>query len=57
MKKERISFFILFFEIAVIIYLHSAKNHQAEGSKLLSDKKTSTNSAYHLKALTMTDVK
>jgi hypothetical protein len=57
MKKERISFYILFIEIAAIILLHSAKNQHAEGSKLLSDKKTAANSAYHLKALTITEVK
>jgi hypothetical protein len=57
MKKERISFFVLFVEIAAIILLHSAKNHHAEGNKLFSDKKTAANSAYQLKALTITEVK
>jgi len=52
MKKERLSFFILFIEIAAIAFLHSAKNRQVEGGKLLGDKKTPATASYQLKALT-----
>lgn len=57
MKKERLSFFILFVEIAAIVLLHSAKNRQTEGSQMLGDKKTAVTASYHLKALTVTTVK
>ncbi|MBO9201362.1 MULTISPECIES: hypothetical protein [Niastella] len=57
MKKEKLSFLILFVEIAAIVFLHSAKNHQADGSKMLSAKKAVVGSPYQLKALTLTKVK
>jgi hypothetical protein len=57
MKKERLSFLILFVEIAAIVLLHSAKNHTSEGSRMLGDKKTAAASSYQLKALTITKVK
>lgn len=57
MKKEKLSFFILFVEIAAIVLLHSAKDRQPEGSEVLGDRKTAVNTSYHLKALTVTKVK
>ncbi len=58
MKKERLSFFILFVEIAAIILLHSAKNREAEGRNMASAKKAAvTAPSYQLKALTVTKVK
>ena len=57
MKKEKFSFLILFVEIAAIVFLHSAKNRQTEGSNLISAKKAVVSSAYQLKALTLTKVK
>jgi hypothetical protein len=57
MKKERLSFFILFVEIAAIILLHSAKNRQTESSRLFGDKKTAVTASYQFKALTLTKVK
>ena len=57
MKKERLSFFILFIEIAAIVFLHSAKTRQVDGGKILGDKKTAVTASYHLKALTITKVK
>lgn len=57
MKKEKLSFFILFVEIAAIVLLHSAKDRQSEGSKMLGDRQTAVNKSYHLKALTVTKVK
>jgi hypothetical protein len=57
MKKERLSFFILFIEIAAIVFLHSAKTRQVDGSKILGDKKTAVTASYQLKALIVTKVK
>jgi hypothetical protein len=57
MKKERLSFLILFVEIAAIVLLHSAKNHQPEGSKILGDKRSAHTASYQLKALTVAKVK
>ena len=57
MKKERLSFFILFIEIAAIVFLHSAKTRPGDGSKILGDKKTAVTASYQLKALTVTKVK
>ncbi|WP_165760280.1 hypothetical protein [Niastella populi] len=58
MKKERFSFFILFVEIAAIIFLHSAKNREAEGKGVASSKKAAvTSPSYQLKALSFTKVK
>jgi hypothetical protein len=57
MKKERLSFLILFVEIAAIAFLHSAKNRQTEGSKMIGDKKTAVTAPYQLKALTLTNLK
>ena len=57
MKKERLSFFILFIEIAAIVFLHSAKTRQVDGGKILGDKKTAVTASYQLKALTITKVK
>jgi hypothetical protein len=58
MKKERYSFFILFVEIAAIVFLHSAKNREAEGKNMASAKKAAvTAPSYHLKALSYTKVK
>jgi hypothetical protein len=58
MKKERFSFFILFIEIAAIVFLHSAKNREAEGQRMASAKKAAvTAPSYQLKALTFTKVK
>lgn len=57
MKKEGLSFFILFVEIAAIVLLHSAKNRQTESSKLFGDKKTAVTASYQFKALTLTKVK
>ncbi len=57
MKKEKLSFLILFVEIAAIVFLHSAKNHQTDGSKMLSAKKATVGSAYQLKAFGLTKVK
>ncbi|SEP48872.1 hypothetical protein [Niastella yeongjuensis] len=54
MKKEKLSFLILFVEIAAIVFLHSAKNHQADGRKVLSVKKTAVGTSYQLKALGLT---
>jgi hypothetical protein len=57
MKKEKFSFLILFIEVAAIVFLHSAKNHQPDSTKLLSAKKSIVGSPYQLKALTLTKVK
>jgi hypothetical protein len=57
MKKERLSFFILFIEIAAIVLLHSAKNRQTEGSVLLGDKKTAGTASYQFKGFSLTKVK
>lgn len=58
MKKERLSFFILFIEIAAIVLLHSAKNRQSEGEKrLYGAKKATTETPSQLKGLTLTKVK
>jgi hypothetical protein len=58
MKKEKLSFLILFVEVAAIVFLHSAKNQQADGSsKMLGAKKAAVGTTYQLKALTLTKVK
>ena len=58
MKKERFSFFILFVEIAAIIFLHSAKNKEAEGRNMATAKKAAvTAPAYQLSTLSLTKVK
>ena len=57
MKKEKLSFLILFVEVAAIVFLHSAKNHQTDSNKMLSAKKSVVGSPYQLKALTLTKVK
>jgi hypothetical protein len=57
MKKEKLSFLILFVEVAAIVFLHSAKNHQDDGSKMLSAKKAAVGMPYQLKALGLTKVK
>ena len=57
MKKEKFIFLILFVEIAAIVFLHSAKNHQPDSTKMLSAKKSVAGSPYQLKALTLTKVK
>ena len=58
MKKERFSFFILFVEIAAIVFLHSAKNRDAEAKNMASVKRAAvTVTTYQLKALSLTKVK
>jgi hypothetical protein len=57
MKKERFSFFILFIEIAAIVFLHSAKNKEAEDKNVVSAKKAAVAAPYQLKALSLTKVK
>jgi hypothetical protein len=57
MKKERYSFFILFVEIAAIVFLHSAKSRQETGSKAFSERKPIVTAPYQLKALSFTQVK
>jgi hypothetical protein len=58
MKKERLSFFILFVEIVAIIFLHSAKNKDAEGKPMASAKKAAvTAPSYQLNAFTFIKVK
>lgn len=57
MKKERLSFLILFVEIAAIVLLHSSKNQNTEGSNLVGNKKTAVTASYQLKALTVTKIK
>ena len=57
MKKERLSFFILFIEIAAIVLLHTAKNKQTDNAKLIGERKNVASAVYQLKALTLTKVK
>jgi hypothetical protein len=57
MKKEKLSFFILFIEIAAIVLLHSAKTRPVDGGKMLGVKKTAVTASYQLNALTVTKVK
>jgi hypothetical protein len=57
MKKERFSFFILFFEIAAIVFLHSAKNKDTERKNMASSKKADVTASAQLKALSLTKVK
>ncbi|WP_207513181.1 hypothetical protein [Longitalea luteola] len=53
MKKERLSFLILFVEIAAIVFLHSAKNRQSASEKALyGAKKAATTNT-----LTLTKIK
>lgn len=58
MKKERFSFFILFVEIAAIVFLHTAKNKQIDNAKLIGERKTAASASYQLKlkAVTLTKV-
>ena len=58
MKKERFSFFILFVEIAAIVFLHTAKNKQTDNAKLIGARKNvaSAAAAYQLRTLTLTKV-
>jgi hypothetical protein len=57
MKKERISFLILFVEIAAIVLLHSAKSRHAEYSKTDNSRKTTIAAPYQLKTLTLSKLK
>jgi hypothetical protein len=57
MKKERFSFYILFFEIAAIVFLHSAKNKDTERKNMASNKKAAVTASAQLKALSLTKVK
>jgi hypothetical protein len=58
MKKERFSFFILLVEIVAIVFLHSAKNREAEGRQVASAKKAAvTAPSYQLNTITLTKVK
>jgi hypothetical protein len=54
MKKERLSFLILFVEIAAIVLLHSAKSrHEAGYSKTDNSRKTTIAAPYQLKTLSL----
>ena len=57
MKKERYSFFILFIEIAAIVFLHSAKSKQETGTKSFAEKRPVVSTPYQLKALSLTQIK
>ena len=60
MKKERFSFFILFVEIAAIIFLHSTRNRGEEGPQVAGaggKKAAVTASSVQLNALSYTRVK
>ena len=50
MKKERFSFIILFIEIAAIVFLHSAKNKEAESRNMASAKKATVTATYQFKS-------
>jgi hypothetical protein len=57
MKKERLSFIILFIEIAAIVFLHSAKNKDTEAKNMASAKRAAvTVTSYQLRALTLSKV-
>jgi len=57
MKKERYSFFILFVEIAAIVFLHSAKSKQETDNKAFAEKKPVVTTPYQLKVLSLTQIK
>jgi hypothetical protein len=57
MKKERFSFFILFVEIAAIVFLHTAKNKQTDNVKLIGERKSVASTVYQLKTFTLTKVR
>jgi len=57
MKKERLSFLILFVEIAAIVLLHSAKSRHAEYSKADNSRKSTIAAPYQLKTLTLSKLK
>lgn len=57
MKKERFSFFILFFEIAAIVFLHSAKNRDTERKNTASNRKANITASAQFKTLSLTKVK
>lgn len=56
MKKERFSFFVLFVEIAAIVFLHSAKNKDTERKHMASNHKAGVTAAAQFKALSLTKV-
>jgi len=56
MKKERLSFLILFVEIAAIVLLHSAKSRHADYSKNDS-RKTTIAAPYQLKTITLSKLR
>jgi len=57
MKKERFSFFVLFVEIAAIVFLHSAKNKDTERKHMASNHKANVTAAAQFKVLSLTKVK
>jgi hypothetical protein len=57
MKKERFSFFVLFVEIAAIVFLHSAKNKDIERKHMAGNHKAGITAAAQFKALSLTKVK
>lgn len=57
MKKERLSFFILFVEIVAIVVLHSAKSQQSVVTKNVNTKKAFAAAPYQLKAMPLTKIK
>ena len=57
MKKERFSFFVLFIEIAAIIFLHSAKNRDTERKHTAGNNRADITASAQLKALSLTKVK
>ena len=57
MKKERFSFFILFFEIAAIVFLHSAKNKDTERKNTAGNRTANITASTQFKSLSLTKVK
>ena len=57
MKKERFSFFVLFVEIAAIVFLHSAKNKDTERKHTAGNHKADVTASAQFKALSLTKVK
>ena len=57
MKKERFSFFVLFVEIAAIVFLHSAKNKDTERKHMAGNQKAGVTASAQFKALSLTKVK
>jgi hypothetical protein len=57
MKKERFSFFVLFVEIAAIVFLHSAKNKDTERKHVAGNQKAGVTASAQFKALSLTKVK